>query len=149
MSWEITGTLPDGHTIYLSDLNNQGFEKLDMSKQNKIVLKDEFMSRMLVQLRPKEKPLYESVVWYDPYPNPSNGVVTWPVQNFLNQEVTGEIKVYNASGIIAKTISGVKLPYGKHLVELDLTSLPKGLYIIIFDSDAVLFPKSTQKIWLH
>jgi hypothetical protein len=102
-----------------------------------------------VQLRPQEKPLYESVVWDDPYPNPSNGVVTWPVQNFLNQEVTGEIKVYNASGVIAKTISGVKLTYGKNLVELDLTSLPKGLYVILFDYTSILLPKSTQKIWLH
>jgi hypothetical protein len=149
LSWEIIGTLPDGHTIYLSDLNKQGFEKLDMSKLKKTVLKDAFMSSILVQLRPQEKPLYESVVWDDPYPNPSNGVVTWPVQNFLNQEVTGEIKVYNASGVIAKTISGVKLTYGKNLVELDLTYLPKGLYVILFDSTSVLLPKSTQKIWLH
>jgi len=61
---------------------------------------------------------------YKVYPNPSSGIVKILSQNTNMEEA--EIIVLNSQGQIVRTVKGIS----GRLVEMDLSSLPKGLYIL-------------------
>jgi len=61
---------------------------------------------------------------YKVYPNPSSGIVKILSQNTNMEEA--EIMVLNSQGQIVRTVKGIS----GRLVEMDLSSLPKGLYIL-------------------
>jgi len=65
------------------------------------------------------------------YPNPSNGLVNIVFGNAINTAI--EINVYNSIGSIVFTDKLQDLESGKH--EIDLTTLPKGMYFIKISAD--------------
>lgn len=66
----------------------------------------------------------KETIEYKVYPNPSSGIVKILSQNTNMEEA--EIMVLDNQGQIVRTVKGIS----GRLVEMDLSSLPKGLYLI-------------------
>ncbi|MCH6233060.1 T9SS type A sorting domain-containing protein [Cognataquiflexum rubidum] len=66
----------------------------------------------------------KETIEYKVYPNPSTGIVKVLSQNTNMEEA--EIMVLDNQGQIVRTVKGIS----GRLVEMDLSSLPKGLYLI-------------------
>jgi hypothetical protein len=76
-----------------------------------------------------QKSLKEKVSISEPYPNPAQNTVSFLLKNNDNTKV--EISVYNFTGKLVKS-SPVS---GSDKIEIDVSDLPKGLYIFLFQTD--------------
>jgi hypothetical protein len=147
LSWEIEGEIPEGFAVYLEsgDLG----ERVDMTVERSVRLREISQSSLKLQYREKEKPEGALFVMLDPFPNPSIGFVQIPIQNFNDQSLIGDLKIFNSNGGEVKKITDVSIPVGLKLFDFDLNSLPRGLYLVVFESQSKGVPIQTKKIWLN
>ncbi|MBA3647603.1 MAG: aryl-sulfate sulfotransferase [Chitinophagales bacterium] len=82
-------------------------------------------SKKFTTLPAKESLLSQAETTFDLYPNPSNGIVHLTIDAPRSEQVTFTIYDLSGKGVIS---SSQQLIQGEQQLDLNLTSLPKGIY---------------------
>ena len=75
----------------------------------------------------------ESLAAYTVFPNPVSDEVN--VQFYLENALTSEISIFNALGQQMKVLPAVKYTAGEHQVQLDVSDLDNGMYVLTYATE--------------
>jgi len=76
-------------------------------------------------------------------PNPTTGKAT--VKLNLENDISGRLVLYTATGELIQEIHNGKLSKGNSNYQIDLSTQPSGMYIITIESDGLQYIKKFVK----